>query len=121
MYGAELILDLHNCRSLPVDRKIITEYCDQLCELIEMERAQLHFWDYEGYPADYNKAPAHLKGISAVQFIKTSSVVIHTLDDLHKVFVNIFSCKDFDRKKATTFTAKFFKGKVASDTLVSRV
>lgn len=50
----------------------------------------------------------HLRGVSAVQFIETSTIVIHSLDILEKVFVNIFSCKPFDHELAAEFTARYF-------------
>ena len=48
------------------------------------------------------------KGTSAVQFILTSTIVIHTLDLMKAAYVNIFSCKDFDTDEAAEFTAKWF-------------
>lgn len=108
-YGIELILDLHDCDSATFNRKSIRKYFIQLCKLINMKREDLHFWDYEGDPEGYEKALPHLRGVSAVQFIKTSNVTIHTLDDLRKVFINIFSCKDFDCGVAMEFSKEWFK------------
>ena len=62
-YGKELILDLYDCDSLRFTRKHIGDFFKQLCELIDMEREDLHWWDYEGEPEEYDKAPEHLKGI----------------------------------------------------------
>lgn len=121
MYGKELILDLHNCDVKTFTRKSIKEYFKQLCELIDMERADLYFWDYRGYPEEYEKAEDHLKGRSAVQFIMTSNITIHTLDILGKVFINIFSCKDFSNTRARNFSVGWFKGKVKNSTVVERI
>ena len=109
-YGKELILDLHNCNPDQFTRKSIRNYFKELCDLIDMERENLHWWDYEGQPEEYEKAPVHLKGISAVQFIKTSNITIHTLDTLRRVYLNIFSCKDFDSGVVRKFTEETFKG-----------
>ena len=38
------------------------------------------------------EAPPHLKGVSAIQFITTSNVTLHCLDDLGLACVNIFTC-----------------------------
>jgi len=62
----------------------------------------------------------HAVGTSAVCFILTSTIVIHTLDILEKVFVNIFSCKTFDPDVASKFTAEWFKGEVKNSTFVER-
>ena len=34
--------------------------------------------------------------------------MIHTLDLMETVYVNIFSCRGFDTNKAAAFTAKWF-------------
>ena len=116
-YGKELILDLHNCNSEKFNRKDIAQYFKVLCdEKINMERCDLHWWDYEDEEQEvYDNAPAHLKGTSAVQFIQTSDIVIHTLDDLKRVYVNIFSCKDFDSDIAREFTEETFEGKTVNN------
>jgi S-adenosylmethionine/arginine decarboxylase-like enzyme len=50
----------------------------------------------------------HTKGTSAVQFILTSTIVVHTLEILEAAYVNIFSCKEFDEKKAEEITKEWF-------------
>lgn len=121
MYGKELILDIHNCDSSTFNRNSIEKYFIELCKLIDMQREDLHFWDYYGEPRwEYNRAPDHLKGTSAIQFIKTSNITIHTLDILKKVFINIFSCKDFDSIKAAKFSEKWFGGKIITCEKIER-
>jgi S-adenosylmethionine/arginine decarboxylase-like enzyme len=113
-YGQELILDIHEADPATFTRPGIEAYMVGLCDImLKMEREDLHFWDYEDEPQLKAKQPAHLKGISAVQFIKTSNITIHTLDDLKKVFVNIFSCKKFNPDDAERFTVEYFHGKTA--------
>ena len=111
-FGFELILDLCECRNIPCTREFLTEFFKDLCERINMERADLHFWDYDGYPEEYAAAPDHLKGISAVQFIMTSTIVVHTIDVPRSAYVNIFSCKPFDIAKTEAFCVERFGGRV---------
>lgn len=120
-YGMEMILDLHECDSLLFHRSAIKNFFVELCDLIGMEREDLNWWDYEGDPEGYEEAPSHLKGVSAVQFIKTSNITIHTLTDLRRVYLNIFSCKPFDAKEAKDFCTRFFHGHVANCLFVTRV
>lgn len=108
VYGQELILDLHDCNDGKFTRAGIERFCTELCELIDMERCDLHFWDDVGVPEDEQQTHAKTKGTSAVQFILTSTIVIHTLDMMKAAYVNIFSCKDFDTHEAAKFTAKWF-------------
>lgn len=119
-YGIELILDLHNCSTSNMTRDGIKIFLEELCELINMEKEDLHFWDFDD-PEEYEKQPPHLKGISAVQFITTSDIVIHTLDEMRRVYVNVFSCKEYDTNMVQEFTARYFDGEIMSSTVVERI
>src|ERR1700730_10757658 len=99
-YGRELLLDLHGCDPTRFSRSAIEEFCTQLCKLIDMESCDLHFWDDLGVPGEEQQTHPKTKGTSAVQFILTSTIVIHTLDLMKAVYVNIFSCKEFDTDQA---------------------
>ncbi len=107
-YGVELILDLHGCDPSKFNRDSIGAYFERLCELIDMKREDLHFWDDLDVSDDEKQTSPHTQGTSAVQFILTSSIVIHTLDQLRAVYVNMFSCKEFDPKIAEDFTVDWF-------------
>jgi S-adenosylmethionine/arginine decarboxylase-like enzyme len=111
-YGKELILDLDGCNPETFTRESITQFFEELCVRIDMERCDLHFWDDVGVPEDECQTDPNLKGTSAVQFIMTSSIVIHCLDLLGTVYVNLFSCKDFDTVTATYFIRDWFEGEV---------
>lgn len=119
-YGYELIIDLHECNPEKFNRKDIDKFLDTLCKLIDMEKEDLHFWDYDGEEEEYKKAPDHLKGTSAVQFIKTSTIVIHTLDILKRVYINIFSCKIFTPVDTRDFVRDYFDGKVIKWNFIER-
>ncbi len=120
MYGQEVLLDLHECDSNKFTRTDIERYCEELCELIDMERCDLHFWDDLGVPEDEQQTDPKTKGTSAVQFILTSTIVIHTLDLMKAVYINIFSCKEFDTDEAAKFTAKWFDSKDWNSNVVIR-
>lgn len=119
-YGKELILDIHNCDSSTFTRKSIRNFFKELCDLIEMRRSRLVWWDDYGVPQEEQETEPHLKGTSAVQFIETSNIVIHTLDILESVYLNIFSCKDFDTNVAKEFSQEWFKGRVAYSHVIER-
>ncbi len=108
-YGKELILDLYECNPKKFNRDDIEQFLIELCKLIDMERCDLHFWDYVDFPEEKATAPPHLDGTTAVQFIKTSNITIHTLDKVGEVYINLFSCKDFDVRKAYRFVVQFFQ------------
>ena len=116
-YGEELILDLHGCNVLRFNRIALKEFFGQLCKRIDMVPHDLHFWDDVGVPADECQTEPHAKGTSAVQFILTSTIVVHTLDLLAKVFINIFSCKPFDTAAAEAFCVEFFNADTIATSL----
>ncbi len=119
-YGQELIMDLHDCDVRKFTRELLTDYFEQICHLIHMERCELHFWDDEGVPKHECQTDPKTKGISAVQFILTSSIVIHTLEIRRSAYVNIFSCKHFDTEAATVFTSHWFKAESCNATTIRR-
>ena len=106
-YGKELILDIHECRSDRLDRKSVNKFMSALCTAIDMEPVKLYFWE-----AHEIQEPDHVRGLSACQFIRTSSVVVHTLDASRRVFINIFSCKDFSTTAARVVVRESFGGLV---------
>ena len=119
-YGFELVLDLHGCDAKKFNRTDIDTYFSKLCRLIDMQKCEVHFWDDVGVPLEDQQTLPHTKGTSAVCFILTSSIVIHTLDMLEAVYVNIFSCKDFDADLAAVFSKEWFEASTCDPTFLKR-
>ena len=119
-YGYELIIDLHECDAELFNRDHINKFFTDLCSLIQMEKCEVHFWDDVGVPVEEQQILPHTKGTSAVCFILTSTIVVHTLDLLNAIYVNIFSCKEFDTDKAVTFTANWFHSEEWTAQVVTR-
>ena len=119
-YGYELILDLHDCDVSKFNRESLDQYFEFICDSIDMERAILHFWDDVGVPEEERQTSPHTVGTSAVQFILTSSIVVHTLDQLKSVYVNIFSCKTFDKEVAKNVTNEWFSATTSHHHFIER-
>jgi S-adenosylmethionine/arginine decarboxylase-like enzyme len=120
-YGFELLLDLHDCDVSKFNRSSLRKYFARLCKAIDMKRCELHFWDDMGVPAKGKQNLPHTKGTSAVQFILTSNITIHTLDLLKAAYVNVFSCKAFDRKVAEKITKEWFGAKKCRTHFIERI
>ena len=120
-YGYELILDLHGCNVSTFERKSLDAYFKKLCKAIKMQRCERYFWDDVGVPEREQQASPHTKGTSAVQFILTSTIVIHTLEILEAAYVNIFSCKDFDVTVAENITKEWFGAAECRTRFIERV
>ena len=119
-YGVELIVDLHECDSTRFTRDSIRGFFCELCKLIDMEQCDLYFWDDVDVPAAERQTDAKTRGTSAVQFILTSTIVVHTLDLMNAVYVNVFSCKAFHTDDAARFTARWFESRDWRSTVVVR-
>ncbi len=111
IYGYELILDLHSCDTSTFNRKSLDAYFEKLCKAIKMQKCERYFWDDVGVPEEEQQFSPHTKGTSAVQFILTSTIVIHTLELSQAAYINIFSCKEFDSAIAERITTKWFGSK----------
>jgi len=101
-WGLSAIIDLNNCdRSIITSPEKIKEYIMTLCSVIDMKPYGPTMIDKFGADS--------LEGYSAMQFIETSSIVLHCDDKKgSRVFIDIFSCKSFDAMIAANFSFKFF-------------
>jgi len=107
VFGKELIIDLYDCDPKIIrSAKKIKEYATKICREIKVKpygkaiikRFALHL--------------DHAAGYSLVQLIESSLVSAHFSELWNRVYINLFSCKDFNHKKAIEFSRKFFKGKI---------
>ncbi len=120
-YGKELIMDLHDCDVSIFNRRSLDAYFVQLCKAIKMQKCERYFWDDVGVPEEERQTEPHLQGTSAIQFILTSNITIHTLDKLKKVYINIFSCKDFDADIAAEVSQEWFGGWIVNKKIIRRI
>lgn len=119
-YGYELILDLKDCDARTFTRDSIDRYFEKLCNLIDMEKCEVYFWDDVGVAPEEQQTNPKTKGTSAVCFILTSTIVIHTLDLLEATYINIFSCEQFDADQAAEFTKGWFGASAVVKTTIQR-
>ncbi len=114
-FGWELILDLYNCNSKKVrSRENIRSFILQLCEILDVKRY--------GDPWVERFGHGQLKtfGYTVVQIIETSSIVIHFSELYNSVYLEIFSCKQFDPVKITEFCRRFFEAETVKQHLLER-
>lgn len=118
-YGWELILDLHECDEDTFTSEAVERFCVEVCDLIGMKREDFHLWAND--PEERDETPAHLYGVSAVQFITTSNLVVHALPKLRKAFINVFSCQEFDVLVVEVTAMRCFGGYVAGRHFIERL
>ena len=120
-YGTELVLDLHGCDPAKFNRASIRSFLETLCDkVLRMQRQDLHFWDDEGVSIEERQTDPRTKGTTAIQFILTSNVTIHCLDLMRAVYINIFSCEQFDHARAEEFSVDYFSATEHRSQLVPR-
>ncbi len=113
-WGMLASIDLSGCdNKLIQSPKAIKKFVAELIEKINMKP----------YGSTHLKkfGEGSLEGYSAMQFIETSSVVLH-LDDKtgDRGFIDIFSCKFFDPSLAEEFAKKYFKAKKSRSKILLR-
>jgi S-adenosylmethionine decarboxylase len=106
IFGQELILDLSGCNPRTVkSKKKILEYSNKICRLIKVKKYGQPIIERFALHLD------HAAGYSLIQLIESSLVSGHFSELWNRAYINIFSCKNFDDKKAAAFTKKFFNAK----------
>ena len=111
-YGQEAIIDLHDVDKDLFDTKIIRKFVEELCDSINMRRGPIYVWGNDKSLGTMHNPKAD--GISCVQFLYSSSISIHALDELRKIYINIFSCENFDAEKVKEFTLETFGGNIVA-------
>ena len=113
-YEKEIIIDLIGCDIQYMQKENLKIFFIELAEIAKMERVQKPYFWKENAPIP------HLKGMSGVQFIKTSNILIHTLDITQTAYINFFSCKDFNVKKVVKYCKDYFKAKKMNFVVITR-
>jgi S-adenosylmethionine decarboxylase len=114
-YGPHLTLDLSDCDQVILDS---LEKCFNLLNmlpgLIGMTKITVpHVFRYSGkIPDDF--------GITGFVVIAESHISLHTYPKKGYVFVDVFSCNQFDTKKTETIIKKFFRCKKCNSNVVLR-
>lgn len=113
-YGLEITIDLKGCDLSNLSKERIRTFFVGLCDRIHMTRyGEPYYWE------DDSEIP-HLKGISGFQFIRTSNIVCHALPMLNAVYLNIFSCKEFDTEDTVEYCMEFWGATSEAHTVVAR-
>lgn len=111
----ELILDIYGCSLKTISsKKKIKEFVDKICLIIRMKKyGQLQIERF-GQNSSFGE------GYSFLQFIETSSISGHFLENKRIAYLNIFSCQSFNKEKVIQFTKKFFESKGLKSRLIIR-
>jgi len=102
-FGVETSIDLKKCNpELIRDEKAIKLFVISLCEILNVKRYG------ETTVVNFGEDPK-VSGFSMVQLIETSLISAHFVNQTNAIYLNIFSCKEFDPMVAANFAKDFFK------------
>lgn len=114
-FGWHLMLDLFECDAgLIQQREAVANFARELCALIKMRRFGEPLIEKFGAPGSI------AEGYSLVQLIETSAMVAHFSDRTGAIYLDIFSCKEFDPKITKKFVTKYFKAKKLRSRFIKR-
>jgi len=103
-WGFELRIDLGGCSLDKITSKEnVAAFVKQLVQDIDMVAY--------GEPDIPNFGHGDKAGFSLNQWISTSNITGHFVNELLEVYLNIFSCKPFDKDIATELAIKYFEAK----------
>jgi S-adenosylmethionine/arginine decarboxylase-like enzyme len=109
-WGMLAALDLHDCeRRRLADPDSIRRFVPALVDAIGMRAHGPLMLDRFG--------DGELEGWSAMQFIETSSITLHADEVSGRLFVDVFSCRDFDPHVAVALAVAHFGGRATVRTL----
>jgi len=111
-YGKHLILTARGCNKNILDKEKIAKFMTDLVKKIDM----VAFGD----PIVERFGGGLEVGISAVQLIETSAIVIHTNDQAKDMYLDVFSCKTFSEHDAISFVNDIFKPQTINHQVLMR-
>lgn len=99
-YGKHLILTASGCGDALLEKETIARFMTELVDRIDMVAFGEPIVERFGEGAEV--------GISAVQLIMTSAIVIHTNDTARDMYLDVFSCKGFNEEDVVAFVNELF-------------
>lgn len=100
-YGKHLIVTALSCNDNILSKEQIASFMTELVDKIDMVAFGDPFVERFGEGKEV--------GISAVQLIMTSAIVIHTNDTAKDMYLDVFSCKTFSEETVSDFLKEKFQ------------
>jgi len=110
-----LILECYGCEKEKLkDEIFIKEFLNNSVEILDMTKIG------EPYLVKYNGKNDDERGISGFVIIAESHISIHTWPEYNYASIDVFSCKDFDKKLITDYIKKEFNVKKIKNKVFKR-
>ncbi len=103
-WGYHLSVNASGCKhETIIDRQTIHDFTKKLVKEIDMVAY--------GQPEIVNFGEGDKAGYTMQQLISTSNICAHFANDLDATFLDVFSCKTFDKKVVVKLIKKYFHAK----------
>lgn len=99
-YGKHLILSARHCNENLLDTACIARFLRELVDRIDMVAY--------GEPLVARFGAGIEEGISGVQLIETSAIMVHTNDMARDLYLDVFSCKGYNENDVVSFVESQF-------------
>ena len=101
-WGYHLILDCSGCDYYAItDHDTIYNFTKKLVKDIDMVAY--------GEPQIVNFGSGNKAGYTLVQLIETSNICAHFVNENNSMYLDVFSCKQFDNEVVVNLVREFFK------------
>lgn len=115
-FGLHVMIDASGCKKEKlISQELVYDILNELPAEIEMTKISLPYvckW--------LDKFSKGTPGISGFVMIAESHISIHTFPDQDHVFVDIFSCKNFNAEKAIKYILDAFEATKAEKNIIKR-
>lgn len=113
-WGWELVCDLGQCDFLSItNANNIRAFATTLVKEIDMKAY--------GEPQVIHFGEGDKEGYTLVQLISTSNITAHFSNDTSSAFVNVFSCKPFEKQVVIDVIKQYFNPRIINTTLLDRI
>lgn len=99
-YGMHMLATYEGLSAKIRNTAAVEYFLMELCDRIDMERY--------GPPMVYRFGVGHEIGLSGFQLITTSAISLHTNDPHRDLYLDVFSCKDYDPEVVNSFVKEAF-------------
>lgn len=112
-WGYHLMINASGC-----DHSAITDYYT----IFNFTKQLVHDIDMVAYgdPQIVNFGSGNKAGYTLVQLIETSNICAHFVNETDDIYLDVFSCKEFNEKTVITLVKAFFDAKKVETTFLKR-
>lgn len=100
-WGKHLILDASGCSPKSIGSEVIIKnFTNELVKRIDMKAY--------GEPQIVMFGTGNKKGYTLIQLIETSNIAAHFVEENNSMYLDVFSCKDFDPSIVKQVVSEYF-------------